>query len=678
MPKLFSSENQALFIARLAEHVTQVDLKRCAVIFHGGEPLLAGAANLAMFAQRIRAGASAKIDVGLQTNGLLLSESALDALEAADIGVSLSIDGPKSANDLHRTTRRGRSSFDKAVAALERLKARPKSFAGVIAVIDVRTSPRDLFSFFSGHAPPRLDFLLPDAHHLQPPPDREQGSDIYARWLIEAFDLWLDEFPHLPVRTFEALLDAVAGMPSGTDAFGFGDVSLISIETDGTYHDLDVLKITKHGATQLNASLSDTSIGQVSASSAIATHRELLRRDGLCAECQRCGIVDICGGGSLPHRYGESGFNNPTVYCADMKLLVAHVKRRLGEELAADQNALRAGVFRPQSLGDFEYAERAASAIESLCKDAADTAVASLRNTLGSLRANGVPLAASLECLDDVSFRSLAIQPGVMAWRHTTDARLAGRIIHAVDGVPLETDLGYLTHMQGSLLGLVEQDWHIGEPDPWLRLPFGAAIDFEDDAIARRAHPVVHEALEIVERWRPALAAEMRSACRAIQFVRDPSAHPDKIVSFSDNSVPGALYVSVMQGDALIDAHDLADSLIHEHRHQKLYLLERQSPMVEPTNILVKSPWREAPRPPSGLLHAAFVFVELDRFWTYVRDHGPRRLHNRATNQLRETTENLAQSFKTLEACPLTPIGRELVAALKGAVDPKCAPCPID
>ena len=75
----------------------------------------------------------------------------------------------------------------------------------------------------------------------------------------------------------------------------------------------------------------------------------------------------------------------------------------------------------------------------------------------------------------------------------------------------------------------------------------------------------------------------MRLACRAIQFVRDPLAHPEKIVSFSDNSVPGARYGSVWQGDRLIDPYDLADSLVHEHRHQKLYLLERLAPTVEAT-----------------------------------------------------------------------------------------------
>lgn len=42
--------------------------------------------------------------------------------------------------------------------------------------------------------------------------------------------------------------------------------------------------------------------------------------------------------------------------------------------------------------------------------------------------------------------------------------------------------------------------------------------------------------------------------CRAVQFIQRPAADPDKIVSFSDNAVPGALYVSVMQRAGLIDA----------------------------------------------------------------------------------------------------------------------------
>ena len=117
------------------------------------------------FARLVRAALPPEcgIDIGLQTNGLLLTDEALEALAAENIAVSLSLDGPRRINDRHRTSRRGRSSFDRTHAALRRLEERPAIFSGVIAVIDSATSPRTVFEFFGAHRIPKLDFLLPDA-----------------------------------------------------------------------------------------------------------------------------------------------------------------------------------------------------------------------------------------------------------------------------------------------------------------------------------------------------------------------------------------------------------------------------------------------------------------------------------------------------------------------------------
>lgn len=670
MPKTLSAENQASFVDRLAEYVGEAGVTRCAVVFHGGEPLLFGADNLVAFAEAIRAANPAQVDVGLQTNGLLLTEAALDAFESADIAVSLSLDGPRAANDKHRVSRKGRSSFDKTLAALERLKRRPKVFAGIIAVIDPATPPDDLLAFFDAHQPPKIDFLLPDAHHLRPPPGRAEAPDLYVEWQRRAFDLWLDQYPHLPVRTFEALLDAVTGLPSHTDAFGLGDVSLISVETDGSYHDLDVLKVTRNGATKIGGTVLDTPIAVVAASDHIAAHRRLLTRDGLCEVCQACPIVDICGGGSVPHRYDANGFDNPTVYCREMQALVAHVQRRL-DELLAKPAPVPNRLPPDFDLARFERAETADGAMARLCQDARAGLTSEFLEAVASFEGGGAherACVAAIGALNPDHLAEVSLQPGAVAWQRARAAAAQGRAIHTIDGRPIEADPGYL-------MDLVERpvselpELAVARDDRWLRVPFGDAILFEDEDLAAQARPVVDEALKIIEAWRPALAAELRQACRAVQFVRDPSAHPEKIVSFSDNSVPGALYVSVWQGDRVIDAYDLADSLIHEHRHQKLYLLERLAPTVEGTDVTVVSPWREDLRPPSGLLHAVFVFVELRRFWAHVRDHGPARLHNRAINQLQDTDTHLAQAFVTLETCPLSPAGRALTAVLRAAAD---------
>ncbi len=667
MPRLLSPEDQAAFVQRLADYVAEVGLKRAAIIYHGGEPLLAGAQTIVEFTRALRAGAGpdVKLEVGLQTNGLLLTDDVLDVLEAEQVAVSLSLDGPRAANDLHRTTRRGRSSFDRVEAALERLKARPSTFAGVIAVIDASISPRTLFEFFAAHSPPKLDFLLPDSHHLRTPPGRDGDPSRYERWLIEAFDLWFDEFPQLQVRTFEALLDAMAGLSSGTDAFGLGDVSLITVETDGSYHDLDVLKVVGEGATRLSGSVRDTPIASVAASDAIAAHRRLLSKEGLNETCRTCEVVNVCGGGSVPHRFGDGGFKNPTVYCREMKALIGHVRRRLNGGLTNGADMI---VARPidVDLAEFELAERGAGVVAALRTEASATELAGLQAAIAEVRASGSAASAlleRLEALTDIDMQRLAQEPGVIAWQQAYRTVRAGRRVFDVNGKELLPDASYL---EGVLsLSSEGAGLRVDVDDEWLRLPFGVSIDFEANEVAARAAPLVSEALAIVANWRPALHEEMCRICRAVQFVRDPSAHPEKIVSFSDDSVPGALFVSVVQGDRLIDPYDLADSLIHEHRHQKLYLLERRFPMTEPGELIV-SPWREDLRPASGLLHAAFVFVELRRFWEHVRDEGPERLRSRSLNQLADTERNLAQAYDTLRTCPLTTAGRALVDLLEG------------
>lgn len=653
MPRLLSEAHQAAFAARLAEYVGANDISRVAVILHGGEPLLAGQDSIVGFARllRERAGPGVDVDVGIQTNGLLLSDEVLDEFEAERIAVSLSMDGPREAHDLHRTTRRGRSSFDRVEAALDRLVRRPSIFAGVIAVVDASVPPATLLSYFAGRGVPKLDFLLPDSHHERGPPGRDVAPTLYEDWLVEAFDAWLDDHPELPVRTFEALLDAVSGLPSGTDAFGLGDVSLVSLETDGTWHDLDVFKVAGEGATRLIGDVHDTSIEQLASSTQLAAHRRLLTRSGLSAACRECDLVEICGGGSVPHRFGGGGFDNPTVYCGEMKRLIAHVRGRLADMLEVPTLV---GDEQPTfDVAAFELAKSSDAIVSELSEEAL---AGDLRDFRQALTLAGVDPAT----VPDARLAAASRRAGTVAWQRALRAEHAGRRVRDVDGQPVRVERGYIE----TVLRSEHRPLEIAADDEWLRKPFGAGIAFEDEQVAAEGRRLVNEALAIVDAWRPSVGRELRRICSAVQFVRDPSAHPDKIVSFSDDSVPGALYVSIAQGDRLIDPYDLADSLVHEYRHQKLYLFKRRHPTTA-AGALVVSPWRDDPRPVSGLLHAAFVFVELRRFWEHVRDEGPRRLHNRAVAQLEDTERNLAQAFDTLRSCELTASGRGLADVLE-------------
>nr|MCU0240185.1 FxsB family radical SAM/SPASM domain protein [Pyrinomonadaceae bacterium] len=332
-PIFMSEGNRRLLATRIGEYAGENEIEEIVVIFHGGEPLLAGVERIIQTADWIRAAVPEKTraDFSLQTNGTLLTEEVLLKLEKGEIGVSLSLDGPKSANDLHRVSHNGSSTYSKTIQGLRLLKARQSIYIGIIAVIDPSIPPRELLDFFDSFNPPSLDFLLPDANYKRPPTGREQNPDLYKNWLLEAFDLWFESYSHLPLRFFDAVLGAATGIPSETDAFGFGDVNLLTIETDGTYHDLDVLKITKHGTTNLGISLETHKIEDAASSKQIEDHRRLLCKEGLSATCQKCEVVETCGGGAIAHRYSKEGFDNPTIYCKEMLAILNHAKLRLSE-----------------------------------------------------------------------------------------------------------------------------------------------------------------------------------------------------------------------------------------------------------------------------------------------------------------------------------------------------------
>ena len=284
------------FGSQLNKYVGDNNLDRFSIIFHGGEPLLYSADGLAKACETIlnEITSSCVLDFSVQTNGHLLTDDALYALEQAQIGISLSLDGPKHVNDLHRLDHSGKSSFDGTFVALERLiESSSDIFQGIISVIDPSVPPIELFEFFSQFDLPRFDFLLPDATHVNPPYGGFAPT-AFQDWLNEAFELWYRDYSDLPVRFFDAILGSRLNIPSPTDAMGFGKVDLIVIETDGAYTDHDVFKIAKEGVNQLQNNVETTGFESIATHPKIIEHGFRLSPEGVADECKVCPVLDAC------------------------------------------------------------------------------------------------------------------------------------------------------------------------------------------------------------------------------------------------------------------------------------------------------------------------------------------------------------------------------------------------
>jgi uncharacterized protein len=311
----------------IADHAMAHTLPAVSVVLHGGEPLLVGGTRLREMLSALREVISpvTALDVRMQSNGVSLTPKMCTLLAEFRVSVGISLDGDQAANDLHRRYANGASSYDRVLSALKLLR-RPEHrriYGGLLCTVDLRADPLRVYSALREQEPPRVDFLLPHATWDSPPPSSATDTP-YADWLRAIYDQWLREGRPVPIRLFDSLRSLVVGGPSLTEWVGLDSVDLAVIETDGSWEQVDSLKTAYHGAAATGLDVFTHSADDAARHPMIAQRQAGI--SALCATCRACPVVRQCGGGLLAHRYRSgSGFDNPSVYCADLKELITNV-----------------------------------------------------------------------------------------------------------------------------------------------------------------------------------------------------------------------------------------------------------------------------------------------------------------------------------------------------------------
>jgi uncharacterized protein len=115
---------------------------------------------------------------------------------------------------------------------------------------------------------------------------------------------------------------------------GLAPASLLVIETDGTIEQADTLKAAFHDAPRTGLNVADDSFDAALLLPEVAA-RQLGYR-ALSAECRKCRIRQVCGGGLYAHRYRPgTGFANPSVYCPDLMRLIGHIRKTVAADIAS-------------------------------------------------------------------------------------------------------------------------------------------------------------------------------------------------------------------------------------------------------------------------------------------------------------------------------------------------------
>jgi uncharacterized protein len=340
-PKLMDVETAKRAAHRIVEHCQLHNKQSISIVYHGGEPLLVGLDHLAQLTNAITsilAPAGIESRMGMQSNGLLFTKDIGDFMLANRLTIGISIDGPPHINDRHRVDLLGRPSGRRLEEKLRLLLSDQyrSLFTGFLLVVDVSTDPVEVFDYLASWQPSGIDFILPYDHHDRLPPGKPGFTDApYGEWMIKLFDHWFDSGGVVRIREFDSILRLILGGHSLVESIGTGPVDLLVIETNGDLEAVDSLKAVFDGATVLGLNVEVDSID------AAAAHVDVLARHAgaaaLCETCQDCEIVNVCGGGYLPNRYGRGqGFLNPSVYCHDLQNLIGHIHRRTTSFFASE------------------------------------------------------------------------------------------------------------------------------------------------------------------------------------------------------------------------------------------------------------------------------------------------------------------------------------------------------
>jgi uncharacterized protein len=756
-PKVMTDKTAALVGTRIAEHAREHRLPSVKVVLHGGEPLLAGPRQLRDILEALLAevGDATRLDLRIHTNGVLLSEAFCDLFTEFGVLVGVSLDGDRAANDRHRNYADGRTSHPQVLAALALLR-RPEYrhlYRGLLCTIDIANDPIEVYEALLAEEPPRVDLLLPHATWDTPPPKpqsaraatEEEKQAPYAQWLNTIHDRWTADGRPMSIRMFDSVHSTLRGGPSLTESLGLAPSDVVVIETDGEIEQLDSLKAAFDGAPTTGYHVADHSLDLAAAHPGIAARQGGLA--SLCATCQACPVVSSCGGGLYPHRFrsdagseDRGGFDNPSVYCADLLSMITHID-------AADRRdpppATRSHTLSPEDLAGLAAGFGDATAVDHLAQ-----AQRSIRRALLGGLAEAVPTTdrlfhaawqelARIDRQDPDAVDSVLAHPYVRAWavrtlqdpataptghlaaiavtaavRAKSPARIEapirgseislptlGRLLFGAEDGPralitVAFPLLHVTTARGTRSVIIDpvaardENW---QPARTLTA-IGAHLLLEDGDPERDCHQwPAHPPLTVDEHaeWQHRFSAAWQLIRRdypryasglgaGLNTVMPLAPHPD-----GDEISATARQAFGVVAAALPDTPEaLALLLIHEFQHVKLgAILDLYDLYDEADTRLYYAPWRRDPRPLEGLLQGTYAHIAVTDFWRVRCRTAPGQPARQAAAVHFARWRTLtAEAIEVLaESGALTPLGRYFIQRMRATVAPWLrAPLPQD
>jgi uncharacterized protein len=340
--------------------------------WQGGEPTLMGLDffRRAVDYQRKYCPPGMRMQNALQTNGTLLDDEWCAFLHENNFLIGLSLDGPRELHDAYRVDKGGNPTFDRVMAAAQRMQQHHVEF-NILTTVHAANAghPLEVYRFLRDEVGTQFIQFIPIVERDNDTgfqegervTNRSVTGEQYGAFLIAVFDEWVrHDVGRVYVQIFDVALAAWLGQRPGLCIFEETCGHALAMEHNGDVYSCDHFVEPRHKL----GNLADIPLLDMVGSEQQQRFGQA-KRDTLPRYCRECEVRFVCNGGCPKNRVlhtpeGEPGLN---YLCAGYRAFFNHIDAPM-KFMAAELRAQRppANIMRHMAIEDAELQHRFASA----------------------------------------------------------------------------------------------------------------------------------------------------------------------------------------------------------------------------------------------------------------------------------------------------------------------------
>lgn len=307
---------------------------RYEIIWHGGEPLLAG---IPFYEKVIRLQQELSKELcvvspvanHIQTNGILISQEWVAFFKEHGFKVGLSIDGPAEIHDAHRKYPNGNGSHADAMRGALLLKEAGISIGvGAVVTKGSLNDPIKLFEYMRKYFSvfdfsPCFTAITKEGSWVQ-----EITPLEYAEFVTTVFDHWFEvDNPKIRIRTFRHYVEAALGHTPRTCSMASGCHKFMSVGGQGNVYPCGRL----HGLPELQfGTILDQEFADIQQRNDYCAYMEKAHFQS--EDCLKCKWQYACNNGCTASRYTENGEILPkTPFCEATQIILEHISQKVSQ-----------------------------------------------------------------------------------------------------------------------------------------------------------------------------------------------------------------------------------------------------------------------------------------------------------------------------------------------------------